>query len=195
MKVKDLRPLKNNPRKITEKKLKMMGKSMREFGDLSGIIFNRQTGNLIAGHQRIKHFDPNWEIDDGFIRTSFGDFVFREVDWDSKKEMIANIAANKHSGEWDISMLENMIEQVNNELINIELTGFEQQELQNLFGIAGPQINIKEESDFYTLQFKFLKDDAAFVQEKLHKNREENDESLDDHWRERCLLRLLRMIN
>jgi len=36
MKVKDLKPSDYNPGKITEKKLSMLGKSMKKFGDLSG---------------------------------------------------------------------------------------------------------------------------------------------------------------
>lgn len=40
------------------KALRALQKSMAEFGDLSGIVFNRRTGNLIGGHQRIKIIDP-----------------------------------------------------------------------------------------------------------------------------------------
>jgi ParB-like chromosome segregation protein Spo0J len=36
MRVKDLKPSKFNPRKISDKKLSVLGKSMKEFGDLSG---------------------------------------------------------------------------------------------------------------------------------------------------------------
>ena len=91
MKVKDLRPSKHNPRKISEKRLSMLGRSMKEFGDLSGIVFNRRTGNLVGGHQRLKHLRPEWEIlkedftDDlgtvaqGFVKTFFGDWLYREV--------------------------------------------------------------------------------------------------------------------
>ncbi len=52
--------------------------------------------------------------------------------------------------------------------------------------------SVLEESDFYTLNFKFQKDQAAYVQEKLHDNREIHNEELDEHWRERCLIRLLK---
>jgi hypothetical protein len=41
MKVKDLKPAKFNPRKITEKRLSMLGKPMREYGDLSRIVLRR----------------------------------------------------------------------------------------------------------------------------------------------------------
>ncbi len=50
----------------------------------------------------------------------------------------------------------------------------------------------KEDKEYYTLMFTFLKDDAAYIQEKLHRNREQNHEELDDHWRERCLMRVLK---
>lgn len=84
MKVKDLKPAKYNPRKIADKKLSMLKKSMKEFGDLSGIIYNIKTQRLIGGHQRIKHLDPSWNITKkpykdnigtiatGYIETPFG---------------------------------------------------------------------------------------------------------------------------
>ncbi len=68
MQVKDLKAFPRNPRKITDKKLDMLGKAMREFGDLSGVIYNTRTGHLVGGHQRIKHLDPSWEIEGGFIK-------------------------------------------------------------------------------------------------------------------------------
>lgn len=62
MKAKDLKPAHYNPRTITPEKLKMLGQAMQEFGDLSGVVVNVRTGNVIGGHQRIKHFDPDWPI-------------------------------------------------------------------------------------------------------------------------------------
>jgi len=138
MKVKDLKPSGYNPRKITEKKLDMLGKAMREFGDLSGIIFNRQTGSLIGGHQRIKHLKPEWEIvkkncedelgtvAQGFIKTPFGDWVYREVDWPEKKERAANVAANKHGGDFDFPMLDGILSDL--EDIDLGLTGFSEED-------------------------------------------------------------------
>lgn len=111
MKVKDLKPADYNPRVISAIKLKMLKKSMDEFGDLSGIIRNIQTGNLVGGHQRLKHLDPEWEIiaepcmDEtgtvamGYIETPHGRLVYREVRWPPEKEIQANIAANNHGGE------------------------------------------------------------------------------------------------
>ncbi len=133
MQVKDLKAFPRNPRKITPKKLDMLGKAMREFGDLSGVVFNCRTGHLVGGHQRIKHLDPSWGIEGGFIKTPWGDFVYREVDWDEKKEMAANIAANKHSGEWDFPILKDIFVEIDTGAIDIELTGFEEMELKDIF--------------------------------------------------------------
>lgn len=113
MKVKDLKPADYNPRVISEERLRMLGKSMREFGDLSGVVFNIKTGHLVGGHQRIKHLDPEWNIvkercmDDtgsvaqGYIETPNGRLNYREVKWPLEKEIQANIAANNHGGEFD----------------------------------------------------------------------------------------------
>ena len=64
-KVMDLAPAPYNPRFITDKKLEMLEHSINEFGDLSGIVFNIQTGNTVGGHQRIKKLDPDWKIEKG----------------------------------------------------------------------------------------------------------------------------------
>ena len=119
--VADLTPAPYNPRKITPKQLDMLGKSMKEFGDLSGIVKNIRTGKLVGGHQRLKHFDPTWIITkepredetgtvaQGQIETPFGSWSYREVDWPEKREMAANIAANKHGGYFDVATLKDLI--------------------------------------------------------------------------------------
>lgn len=142
----DLRPSPRNPRTITDEKLMMLGKAMQEFGDLSGIVFNIQTGRLIGGHQRLKHLDPGWKIikkdhrDDtgtvalGEIETPWGIWTYREVDWLEKKEIAANIAANQHSGEFDLNKLRELIVEINDEELDIDLLGFDEGELEDIIG-------------------------------------------------------------
>jgi hypothetical protein len=148
MKVKDLKPAEYNPRKITDDKLKMLGKAMREFGDLSGVIFNRRTGHMIGGHQRLKHLNPEWTIHKephrdeqgtvalGYIDTPFGRWIYREVEWEEKREKLANIAANHHGGEDDYPKLKDLIVEIDDGSIDIELSGFDQGELESTFGIT-----------------------------------------------------------
>ena len=144
MKASDLKPAPYNPRKITEKQLDALGKSMREFGDLSGIVRNVRTGNLVGGHQRLKHFDQEWSItkrsqaDDtgtvavGHIETPFGRWSYREVDWPEKREKAANVAANKHGGYFDTSTLKDLMLELNEGGAEMELTGFSDDELRDM---------------------------------------------------------------
>lgn len=157
MKVKDLTPAKYNPRKITDEKLIMLGKAMKEFGDLSGIVFNIRTKRLIGGHQRYKHLNPEWTIKKtkhhdkcgtvavGSIQTPEGDWFYREVDWEEKKELAANVAANKHGGEFDFPLLKDLMVELDLGHLNIEITGFTAEELGGLFDYQAPEEDETEE--------------------------------------------------
>jgi len=50
----DLRAASYNPREITQEALEGLGHSLEEFGDISGIVWNKRTGHLVAGHQRVE---------------------------------------------------------------------------------------------------------------------------------------------
>ena len=112
-KVQDIVPAKYNPRKINKVQLEALGRSMREFGDLGGLVVNTKTGNVVGGHQRLKHLEPSWKITKtatedktgtvarGYINTPFGCLDYREVSWPEVKEKAANIAANAHGGDFD----------------------------------------------------------------------------------------------
>lgn len=155
MNVNGLKPAAYNPRTISEEQLKALAKSLHKFGDLSGIVFNRRTKSLVGGHQRTKTFDPSWEIIGasadgltdadrsvgtvamGFILTPFGRLHYREVDWDQRMEAAANIAANKHGGDWDIPKLKDLLTGLDDGAFDMELTGFNEKELQGLVDYAG----------------------------------------------------------
>ncbi|MEK6531270.1 MAG: DNA modification methylase [Deltaproteobacteria bacterium] len=123
MNLSDLKPAPHNPRKISEKQLARLKKSLAEFGDLSGVIFNRRTGNIIGGHQRVKVMPPDALISkidlpgastagtvaEGRITVDGESYTYREVDWPIEREKMANIAANKHTGEWDDEKLEELL--------------------------------------------------------------------------------------
>lgn len=137
MKLNDLKPHPGNPRKISDSKLKMLERSLKEFGDLSGIVFNKTTGHLISGHQRLKVLPENSEIimdteTHGHIIIDGERFSYREVQWSDVKEKAANIAANKHGGEFDLSLLNDWLLELDSENYDLDLTGFDRQELENL---------------------------------------------------------------
>lgn len=129
-----------NPRKISDDQLKRLKKSLEKFGDLSGIIFNVRTKKLVGGHQRIKVLPKNSEIvieqkyDEptekgttaiGFISVDGERFKYREVDWDEMTEKAANIAANKHGGDFDEDQLSEWLNELNLADYDMDLVGFE----------------------------------------------------------------------
>lgn len=104
-KMTDLKPANYNPRTISDEALAGLSFSLKTFGDLSGIVWNLRTGNLVAGHQRVKELaKAGAEIDEyGLIEHPNGErFPVRVVDWDVDKEKVANVTANNAliSGEF-----------------------------------------------------------------------------------------------
>ncbi len=105
MDIKDFKPAAYNPRTMKEKAKKGLRRSLKEFGDLSGIVFNRKTGNLVTGHHRLQELKN--EYGDGLILVQVGtldqyhllapnddQFPVRMVEWPVEKEMAANVTAN-----------------------------------------------------------------------------------------------------
>jgi hypothetical protein len=91
----DLRDAPYNPRDITDKSDKALGASLDEYGDISGIVFNKRTGNLVCGHQRVRKLREQGAVVDGDkIVCGSNVFDIRVVDWDLTKEKAANISAN-----------------------------------------------------------------------------------------------------
>lgn len=148
-----------NPRKISEEDFKALVRSMKEFGDLSGVIKNIETGTLVGGNQRLEAFklmqnpkvvythrhsdgpDAVGTIAEGFIETDNGGrFSYREVMWPLEREKAANIAANRISGEWDNDQLAKVnyeISQMENGTDLLELTGQTERELKRLNKLIG----------------------------------------------------------
>jgi DNA modification methylase len=97
-------PNPRNPRKIEEAARKGLSRSLEKFGDLSGITFNRQTGRLVCGHQRLAdHRAMGGQYRDGAIWVGSHEYRVRIVDWDEAFEREANVAANNRhiTGDWD----------------------------------------------------------------------------------------------
>lgn len=105
MEIKDLKPASYNPRIMKEKAKKGLRRSLKEFGDLSGITWNRTTGNLVTGHHRLEQLQaeygeqltlvPSPDGKSAVLLAPGGDeFAVRVVDWDKTKEMAANVTAN-----------------------------------------------------------------------------------------------------
>ena len=100
-----------NPRRISDRAAGKLQGSLAEFGDLSGIVFNRRTCELVAGHQRVAQIRRLWP-DAEIVQASpeLGVIVVddercfrvRIVDWPRSRQRAANVTANngKIQGEF-----------------------------------------------------------------------------------------------
>lgn len=120
-------------------------KSLKEFGDLSGIVFNTTSGHLVGGHKRLAEFKEDKEATKsieltlpspdeagtlayGYVVLSTGTrFAYREVKWNEQKEKAAMIAANRWSAEWDFPALNEILTELSTEELpfDLEITGFD----------------------------------------------------------------------
>lgn len=148
----DLIPAPYNPRKIDDARLEALGRAMETFGDLSGIVFNVRTRHVVGGHQRLKHIpkdarvvvserfqeaSPQGTIATGHIVWKGERWTYREVDWDEQTEAGANVAANKHGGEWDFPKLTELLSELDAHGFDMPLVGFSEVELEQLLTSVG----------------------------------------------------------
>lgn len=115
------KPYRKNPRKITQKQLENLETTLAELGDLSGIVHDLNTDEIIGGNQRSKVFrleeceivlteeyaqaDEQGTVGLGFVVWRGKRYAYRAVRWDERTAEKANIVANRAGGEWDFEML------------------------------------------------------------------------------------------
>jgi len=119
-----IKPAPYNPRIITDDEFKGLKRSINSFGDISGITFNKRTGNLVTGHHRYKALAEKfpkitfvhiggelYRIENDGVPTGYD---IRVVDWEDHKEVAANIAANSHTiaGSFDTETLSTLMAEV-----------------------------------------------------------------------------------
>ena len=122
MKVSDLKYAPYNPRKIDDKELAKLKRSISEFGYVEPIVWNQRTGFVVGGNQRLKALRE--------LGIEEVDVVV--VDLSDAKEKALNVALNKISGEWDFPKLKDLLTDIDTGDFDIELTGFDLDEIENL---------------------------------------------------------------
>ena len=122
----DLLPADYNPRKDLkpgDAEYEKLKRSIEQFGYVEPVIWNKTTGRVVGGHQRLKVL-----MDMGLTEV---DCVV--VEMDEAKEKALNIALNKISGDWDKDKLALLIADLQGADFDVSLTGFEPAEIDDLF--------------------------------------------------------------
>ncbi len=101
----------------------LLQRSMDEFGFVEPLVWNRRTGNLVGGHQRLKILAAR-----GVNRIEVS-----VVDLPPEREQALNVALNKIGGDWDERKLADLLTglaQIPD--FDVSLTGFDATEMTQL---------------------------------------------------------------
>ena len=120
-----------NPRKISSAAFNKIKQKIRKEGLVQPIIVNRQTMNVVGGHQRLKALDEIIKKPDYPLSVAF-------IDVDEKKEVELNVFLNNPSamGEWDVDMLVDL-KAAFPVIVIVADMGFEKLDLDYIFSSAG----------------------------------------------------------
>lgn len=134
--IEKLKAAEYNPRKDLKPKdeeYQKIKRSILEFGYVAPIIVNADM-TVIGGHQRLKVLKE----------LGYKEVECNIVDLDKTKEKALNIALNKITGEWDNSKLEELLAELKETDIDMDMTGFTFDEVDNIL----KDIEGSKEDDF-----------------------------------------------
>lgn len=179
----DLQPNPRNPRKPwSPEQADAFRRSLREFGDLSGIVLNLTTKQLVGGHKRVEVFreatapsivktdqpeDAQGTVAHGYVIVDDSRFAYREVRWPASKEALANLAANQWGAEWDWQAVSTILQEIGP--ADLTLTGFNAHELDPLLAAdwtpPAPTEDVESDHHTHTLHLT-TEQHGVFVQAK-----------------------------
>ncbi|MGN6643835.1 MAG: ParB N-terminal domain-containing protein, partial [Verrucomicrobiota bacterium] len=144
---------KYNPRHISQRNKLKLRETMRNVGLVQPIVWNKRTGNIVGGHQRISQLDALEGSADYSLTVAVLDVA-------EAREKELNILLNNQEvcGDFDLDKLKEML----TEEISLVNTGFDHAEFMKMFGEAPSQPNA-DHQDEISEQLKGVK--AAY--EKL----------------------------
>jgi ParB-like chromosome segregation protein Spo0J len=131
--ISEIRAAPYNPRltlRPGDDRYERLKRSLLEFDLVQPLVFNRRTGHLVGGHQRLEVLkNEGAEEVDCIV-----------VDLPLEREKALNVALNNSAvgGDWDISLLTPLLEELQGlPTVDATLTGFSEAELRDL--VLAPQ--------------------------------------------------------
>lgn len=102
----DIRNAVYNPRIMDKDAKRRLREGLRQHGLVSTLTWNKRTGNLVGGHQRLEQLDALERNQDYTLDVCV-------IDVDEQEEAILNVQLNNPSmqGEWDLDALAAMTEE------------------------------------------------------------------------------------
>src|SRR2546426_5788225 len=135
--ISQIKPAEYNPRKDLkpgDAELEKLRAVIDRFDLVEPLVWNRRTGNLVGGHQRLKILKARG---DGTVPAVV-------VDRDDAEERALNVALNQVQGEWDLPKLSQLLGELKAADFDLSLTGFDIDELTSLMA-APPNLGLTDE--------------------------------------------------
>lgn len=144
-------------------------KSIETFGDVEPIVWNKTTGNVVGGHQRLQVLK-----DLGYKKATVS-----VVEMDEAAEKRLNLALNKARGDWDGEKLESLLAEMEPDALDV--SGFGADEvailLENNDGVDDwngddgdddwqEGVNLYGASFVVTLRFKGIEEARTWIQKE-----------------------------
>jgi hypothetical protein len=121
-----------NPRRIDPEARKNLIRSLKNHGMIETLVYNKVTGNLVSGHQRLSVLDDLHEGKDYKMQ-------FAVVEMTEVEEMQANIAMNNQfmQGEFDLRKLSELVSEQDDVPAFLEGAVLRTEDLEVMFTSAG----------------------------------------------------------
>lgn len=135
--IEQIKQYKNNPKLHSKHQIKQIADSVKEFGFVNPVLLD-ENGEIIAGHGRFMAAQL-------LNMTTIPTITLSHLS-DGQKRLY-RIADNKLTelGKWDVSLLQMEFKELENLNLDLEITGFETEEIDNfIINKSGPT-NPKEE--------------------------------------------------
>lgn len=121
----DIKNAEYNPRIMDKEAKKRLKSGLKKHGLVSTLTWNKRTGNLVGGHQRLEQLD-------GLEKSKNYSLDVCAIDVDEKEEAVLNVHLNNPSmqGEWDLDKLAGISEEFD---IGFSELGFSELDVDFLF--------------------------------------------------------------
>jgi ParB-like chromosome segregation protein Spo0J len=163
----ELKPAPYNPRlalKPGDGQYEKLARSLEEFDLVQPLVWNRRTGHLVGGHQRVEVLRNQGATEVECV----------VVNLPLEREKALNVALNNREvgGDWEPDKLSDLL----SELVDLPdldpaLTGFDEQQLQDLLFRPDPDADLDEDAepaDFITATLEIPHDCWALAQVRLN---------------------------
>lgn len=130
----DLRPDSANPRRISDRELEALTRSLQQWGFVQPVLARRDDRTVVGGHQRLT----------AARKLGLKTVPVIWLDMSLEQARLLNMALNKISGEWDEELLARLVADLQPvEGIDLALSGFTEDELVTLL----KSLEVRERKD------------------------------------------------